>query len=74
MLQAKYPDLVLCEVPYCNEPARDPHEPLTRARGGNITDPENCRAICRHQMRELLLRGKGGSKASPGKSSRSRAA
>lgn len=27
--------------------ALDPHEPLTRARGGSITDPENLTWICR---------------------------
>ncbi len=25
----------------------DPHEPLTRARGGSIVDPENIVALCR---------------------------
>jgi hypothetical protein len=53
MLQAKYPDMVLCEVPYCNEVATDPHEPKTRARGGSTTDPGNCRAICRKHHREI---------------------
>ena len=24
----------------------DPHEPLTRARGGSITDPGNVRKVC----------------------------
>lgn len=27
--------------------ALDPHEPLTRARGGSITDPDNLAWICR---------------------------
>lgn len=53
MLQALYPDLVLCEVPHCNEVATDPHEPKTRARGGSITDPENLKAICRRHHREV---------------------
>lgn len=48
MLKAKYGDgLVVCEVPWCRNVANDPHEPLTRARGGSITDPENVRAVCR---------------------------
>ena len=47
MLRAKYPAVVLCEVPYCNRVADDAHEPLTRARGGSITDPGNVLAICR---------------------------
>lgn len=53
MLQAKYPGVVLCEVPYCNEVATDPHEPKTRARGGSITDPAAVRAICRGHHREI---------------------
>jgi hypothetical protein len=48
MLEAKYgTGPVVCEVPWCTRPADDPHEPLTRARGGSITDPENVRAVCR---------------------------
>jgi hypothetical protein len=53
MLQARYPGITLCEVPYCNRVADDAHEPLTRARGGSITDPGNVRAICRPHHREL---------------------
>jgi hypothetical protein len=37
----------ICEVPWCAHPSEDIHEPLTRARGGSITDPENVRAVCR---------------------------
>jgi hypothetical protein len=37
----------VCEVPWCIHPATDIHEPLTRARGGSITDPENVKAVCR---------------------------
>lgn len=48
MLEAKYgTEPVVCEVPWCSNLANDPHEPLTRARGGSITDPENVRAVCR---------------------------
>ena len=53
MLQAKYPGITLCEVPYCNRVADDAHEPLTRARCGSITDPENVKAVCRPHHREL---------------------
>jgi hypothetical protein len=53
MLRAKYPGVTLCEVPYCNEAASDPHEPLTRARGGSTTDPANVRAVCRGHHSEL---------------------
>ena len=39
-----YPSV--CEVPMCSEIATDPHEPLTRARGGDILDAENIRKVC----------------------------
>lgn len=37
----------ICQVPWCESASTDIHEPLTRARGGSILDPENCRAVCR---------------------------
>lgn len=55
MLEAKYPGIVLCEVPFCNQVAIDPHEPLTRARGGSITDPENVKAVCRPHHDEITF-------------------
>jgi len=36
----------ICEVPWCTSLATDPHEPLTRARGGSITDRGNVRKVC----------------------------
>lgn len=39
-----YPSV--CEVPWCATIATDPHEPLTRARGGNMLDPANVRKVC----------------------------
>lgn len=36
----------VCEVPWCTERATDPHEPLTRARGGDILDRDNIRKVC----------------------------
>jgi hypothetical protein len=36
-----------CAFPGCHAEATDPHEPLTRARGGSITDPENIIGLCR---------------------------
>lgn len=36
----------ICEVPWCTNVATDPHEPLTRARGGDILDPANIRKVC----------------------------
>lgn len=49
MLKTKYgpdPDAILCEG--CGQSvAHDPHEPLSRRRGGSITDPNNVEALCR---------------------------
>lgn len=45
--------LVWCEVPWCTSLADDAHEPLTRARGGSITDPDNIRAVCRPHHDEI---------------------
>lgn len=36
----------VCEVPWCTATATDPHEPLTRARGGGILDRSNIRKVC----------------------------
>ena len=36
----------ICEVPWCTERATDPHEPMTRARGGDILDRDNIRKVC----------------------------
>lgn len=55
MLRALFPGVVLCEVPYCNRVADDAHEPLTRARGGSITDPQNVRAVCRPHHDEITF-------------------
>jgi 5-methylcytosine-specific restriction endonuclease McrA len=43
-------DEYLCQIglyPSCSRHATDVHEILTRARGGSITDAENCIALCR---------------------------
>lgn len=42
-----------CVVLDCTRLADDVHEPLTRARGGSITDPENAAPICRPHHSEL---------------------
>jgi hypothetical protein len=42
-----------CEVPNCTRPSEDVHEPLTRARGGSVLDPDNARCICRTHHREI---------------------
>lgn len=36
----------VCEVPWCSDRSTAVHEPLTRARGGSITDRENARCVC----------------------------
>jgi hypothetical protein len=42
-------DKFVCQaqVPGCSLHATDVHEIKTRARGGSITDPDNCIALCR---------------------------
>ena len=51
MADRLYPDrregIVMCAVPWCTRPADDLHEPLTRARGGSITDEDNMVPLCR---------------------------
>lgn len=42
-----------CVVPRCSRRADDIHEPLTRARGGPIDDPDNVVPVCRPHHREL---------------------
>ncbi len=44
-----------CPVPGCTRVADSPHEPLTRARGGSITDPDNVVAVCWAHNQELTL-------------------
>jgi hypothetical protein len=47
LIAAKYPTRPLCAIPWCIRFADDIHEPLTRARGGSITDPANWLPLCR---------------------------
>ncbi|NAS22448.1 hypothetical protein GT755_12225 [Herbidospora sp. NEAU-GS84] len=42
-----------CVVPWCGRLADDLHEPLTRARGGPIDDPDNAEPCCRQHNEEL---------------------
>jgi len=42
-----------CIVPGCPRLADDLHEPLTRARGGSITDEANCVPMCRGHNDDL---------------------
>lgn len=43
----------VCQVPGCHRPSIDIHEALTRARGGSVLDPGNCRAVCREHHDEI---------------------
>jgi hypothetical protein len=59
MADRLYPDrregTVMCAVPWCPRLADDLHEPLTRARGGSITDEDNAEPVCRQHNDELTL-------------------
>lgn len=45
----------VCRRPGCTSPARDCHEPLTRGRGGSITDPKNMVPLCGPCHAEIQL-------------------
>ena len=47
MVAALYPERPHCARPGCPRMADDLHEPLTRGRGGSITDPGNQKPLCR---------------------------
>ncbi|MEO3869417.1 hypothetical protein ABGB18_11345 [Nonomuraea sp. B12E4] len=54
MKNAMFPDSrPPCIVPWCGLLADDLHEPLTRARGGSITEPDNAVPTCRGHNDEL---------------------
>lgn len=53
MVKELWPDGAPCVVPFCGRWAQDPHEPLTRARRGSITDPDNVVPTCRTHNSEL---------------------
>jgi len=56
MVEQRWPDgRPACIVPGCGRLADDLHEPLTRARGGSITDPDNTVPVCRWHHDELTL-------------------
>lgn len=42
-----------CAVKGCRRLGTEVHEPLTRARGGSILDPENCKPLC-HKCHRLI--------------------
>jgi hypothetical protein len=54
MAEQRWPDgRPMCVVPWCGRLADDLHEPLTRARLGSITDPDNTVPTCRGHNGEL---------------------
>ena len=55
MAKARFPERPRCVVPWCPRMADDLHEPLTRARGGSITDPDNTVPVCRQHNEELTM-------------------
>jgi hypothetical protein len=46
----------LCWLPWCGAWADDLHEPLSRARGGSITDPGNALPLCRPHHDQVTFR------------------
>lgn len=50
------PENVMCVVPGCCDGADDAHEPMTRGRGGSITDPDNVVPICRQHHAEVTFK------------------
>ena len=55
VVQATFGDRPMCVVPGCTRWADDVHEPLTRARGGSITDPANMAPLCRPHHDEVTF-------------------
>lgn len=53
VVRATFGDTPACVVPGCGRLADDVHEPLTRARGGSITDPSNMAPLCRPHHDEI---------------------
>lgn len=56
MIDILFPVRPLCFVPWCARLADDVHEPLTRGRGGSITDPENAVPLCRPHHDQITFR------------------
>lgn len=56
MVTRLYPERPQCARPGCPHLADDLHEPLTRARGGSITDPGNQLPLCRRCHDEVTFR------------------
>jgi hypothetical protein len=56
MVRDLYPERPQCGRPSCGNWADDLHEPLTRARGGSIVDPDNQVPLCRTCHDEVTFR------------------
>jgi hypothetical protein len=56
MVVRLFPERPVCAVPGCGQWADDLHEPLTRARGGSITDPGNAVPLCRKHHDQVTFR------------------
>ena len=56
MVAQLYPERPRCARPGCPSMADDLHEPLTRARGGSIVDPDNQKPLCRAGHDEITFR------------------
>jgi hypothetical protein len=56
MVGRLYPERPHCARPSCPRMADDLHEPLTRARGGSITDEANQVPLCRPCHDEITFR------------------
>lgn len=50
-----FPERPVCHRPGCHQWADDVHEPLTRARGGSIVDPDNMVPLCREHHDEVTF-------------------
>ncbi len=59
MIAGLYPERPRCARPGCGRMADDIHEPLTRARGGSVTDPGNQVPLCRPCHDEVTFRPEG---------------
>ncbi len=58
MIDEMFPDgRPRCIRPGCTRLADDVHEPLTRGRGGDITDPDNAAPLCRTDHDEITFGG-----------------
>lgn len=56
IIRVLFPEGTRCARPGCCRYADDVHEPLTRARGGSITDPANMIPLCRECHDEITFR------------------